>query len=238
MDRYCSGASCRHRALVEYFGQKFSATCTACDICLGETEEVEDALTVAQKIVSCVYRVRESFGVSHVVGVLRGEDTEKVRERGHDQLSTYGLLKGHTRQDVREWVYQLIAQGFLEQSSGEYPVLRMGPRSKEVLKGYAEVKLRQPAVRKRDAGPARERRASFSDDASYDRDLFEALRTWRREEAQERGVPPYIIFSDRTLRELARVRPASLFELRGVYGIGDAKLEAFGEKVVRVITAG
>ena len=243
MDRYCSGASCRHRALVEYFGQKFSASCNACDICLGETEEVEDALTVAQKIVSCVYRVRESFGVSHVVGVLRGEDTEKVRERGHDQLSTYGLLKGHTRQDVREWVYQLIAQGFLEQSSGEYPVLRMGPRSKEVLKGYAEVKLRQPAVRKRDrpsSGAARHllpaQRGEGTGD--YDRDLFEALRTWRREEAQERGVPPYIIFSDRTLRELARVRPASLYELRGVYGIGDAKLEAFGEKVVRVITAG
>jgi len=239
MDRYCSGASCRHRALVEYFGQKFSAACNACDICLGETEEVEDALTVAQKIVSCVYRVRESFGVSHVVGVLRGEDTEKVRDRGHDQLSTYGLLKGHTRQDVREWVYQLIAQGFLEQSSGEYPVLRMGPRSKEVLKGYAEVKLRQPAVRKRDrpsSGAARHLLPAGRGEGAgdYDRDLFEALRTWRREEAQERGVPPYIIFSDRTLRELARVRPSSLYELRGVYGIGDAKLEAFGEKVVRV----
>jgi len=235
MDRYCSGAACRHRALVEYFGQRFTTgPCNACDICLGETEEVADALIVAQKIVSCVVRVRESFGVAHVAGVLRGEDTEKVRERGHDQLSTYGLLKGHTRHDVREWIYQLIAQDYLAQSSGEYPVLRLGPKAREVLKGFADVKLRQPAVRKADA-PSRERRMPFNDDATYDRELFEALRVWRREEAHERGVPPYIIFSDRTLRELARVRPTSLHELRGVYGIGDAKLEAFGDAVVKVI---
>ncbi len=235
MDRYCSGANCRHRALVEYFGQRFTGDCHACDICLGETEEVEDALTVAQKIVSCVYRVRESWGVSHVVGVLRGEDTEKIRERQHDQLSTYGLLKGHTRQDVREWIYQLIAQDFLVQSDSEYPILRLGTRAREVLRGFAEVKLRQPAVRKKDAGAPRPARRPFEELGEYDRDLFESLRVWRRREAEERGVPPYVIFSDRTLRELARIRPATLYELRGIYGIGDAKLEAFGDAVVGVI---
>jgi ATP-dependent DNA helicase RecQ len=241
MDRYCSGAACRHKALVEYFGQPFdSGPCNACDICLGETEEVADALIVAQKIVSCVVRVRESFGVSHVVGVLRGEDTEKIRERQHNQLSTYALLKGHSRHDVREWVYQLIAQEFLSQTRDEYPVLRLGARSREVLKGYAEVKLRQPAIRKKDAAPAssmpRSQRSAV-DDGPYDRDLFQALRTWRREEAQERGVPPYVIFSDRTLREVARVRPTTRYELRGIYGIGDAKLEAFGDALIAVINS-
>jgi ATP-dependent DNA helicase RecQ len=241
MDRYCSGAACRHKALVEYFGQPFdSGPCNACDICLGETEEVADALIVAQKIVSCVVRVRESFGVSHVVGVLRGEDTEKIRERQHDQLSTYALLKGHSRHDVREWIYQLIAQEFLSQTRDEYPVLRLGARSREVLKGYAEVKLRQPAVRKKDAAPAssapRTQRSAV-DDGPYDRELFQALRSWRREEAQERGVPPYVIFSDRTLREVARVRPTTRYELRGIYGIGDAKLEAFGDALIGVITS-
>jgi ATP-dependent DNA helicase RecQ len=234
MDRYCSGAKCRHRALVEYFGQAFTAACNACDICLGETEEVEDALIVAQKIVSCVVRVRESFGVSHVVGVLRGEDTERIRERQHDQLSTYGLLKGHSRHDVREWVYQLIAQDYLLQTSDEYPVLRVGPRGREVLRGTADVKLRQPAVRKKDAPAARVAR-TVVEDAPYDRDLFQRLRSWRREEAEERGVPPYVIFSDKTLRELARVRPTNLLELRGVYGIGDAKLEAFGKALIEKI---
>ncbi|HYH08114.1 MAG TPA: RQC domain-containing protein [Thermoanaerobaculia bacterium] len=237
MDRYCSGAACRHRALVEYFGQAFAGeSCNACDICLGETEEVEDALVVAQKILSCVVRVRESFGVSHVVGVLRGEDTDRIRDRQHNQLSTYGLLKGCSRHDVREWVYQLIAQGFLAQTNGEYPVLCIGPRGREVLKGYAEVKLRQPAVRKKDA-PAERRAAKVPVfDGEYDRELFQALRAWRRDEAQERNVPPYVIFSDKTLRELARVRPTTLYELRGIYGIGDAKLEAFGSAVIRVVT--
>ena len=236
MDRYCSGAACRHRALVEYFGQPFAPeTCTACDICLGETEEVEDALIVAQKIVSCVVRLRETFGVSHLVGVLRGEDTERIRDRGHNQLSTYGLLKGHSRHDLREFVYQLIAQGFLTQTTDEYPVLRLGARAREVLRGYAEVKLRQPAIRKKDAGSAPAQRNRAVDDGPYDRDLFQTLRAWRREEAQERGVPPYVVFSDKTLRELARLRPTTLYELRGVYGIGDAKLEAFGSALIRLM---
>ncbi|HYO77180.1 MAG TPA: DNA helicase RecQ [Thermoanaerobaculia bacterium] len=240
IDRYCSGATCRHRGLVEYFGQAFtSGACNACDICLGETEEVEDALIVAQKIVSCVVRVRESFGVSHVVGVLRGEDTERIRERRHDQLSTYALLKGHSRHDVREWIYQLIAQGYLFQTSDEYPILRLGERAREVLRGFADVKLRQPAIRKRDAGaPAPSRaRTPVTDDGPYDRELFQTLRAWRRGEAEERGVPPYVIFSDKTLRELARVRPTTLTQLRGIYGIGDAKLEAFGSALIEVVSS-
>jgi ATP-dependent DNA helicase RecQ len=243
IDRYCSGATCRHRALVEYFGQSHAGhTCNACDICLGETESVADALIVAQKILSCVVRVRESWGVSHVVGVLRGEDTEKIRERQHDQLTTYGLLKGHTRHDIREWVYQLIAQEFLAQTEGEYPILKLGPRAREVLRGFAEVKLRQPAVHKKDPGSSssssrgRDRAAAALADGPYDRQLFETLRAWRREEASERGVPPYVIFSDRTLRELARLRPSTKYELRNIYGIGDAKLEAFGDAVIARIT--
>ncbi|HEX7152405.1 MAG TPA: DNA helicase RecQ [Thermoanaerobaculia bacterium] len=238
MDRYCSGTTCRHRALVEYFGQTYpSDTCNACDICLGETEEVPDALVVAQKIVSCVYRLREMWGVGHVIAVLRCEDTEKIRERQHDQLSTYGLLKGQPRHEVREWIYQLIAQGFLLQTDAEYPVVKLGPRSREVLKGYAEVRLRQPAVRKKDPGApsTSQGRRPVVDDGPYDRTLFDALRKWRRGEAEERGVPPYVIFSDKTLRELARVRPTTLYELRGIYGIGDAKLEAFGSALVEQI---
>jgi ATP-dependent DNA helicase RecQ len=239
IDRYCSGAICRHKALVEYFGQHHEAeACNACDLCLGETEEVPEALTVAQKIVSCVYRLRESWGIGHVIAVLRGEDTDKIRSRGHDQLSTYGLLKGQPRHDLREWIYQLIAQDYLLQTDAEYPLLQLGPRARDVLRGVAAVRLRQPAVHKKDAVAKQAAPIRFSRDENlrdYDRTLFEALRAWRRSEAQERGVPPYVIFSDRTLRELARVVPTSLGELRGVYGIGDAKFEAFGEAVVRVV---
>src|SRR5947209_1655730 len=107
MDRYARGAVCRHRALVQYFGQPYDApSCNACDLCLGDTEEVPDALVVARKILSCVARVKEGFGIGHVVAVLRGENTENVRKRGHDKLTTFGLLRGHSKADLRDWVYQ------------------------------------------------------------------------------------------------------------------------------------
>src|SRR5262249_11896225 len=103
IDRYARGAVCRHRALVQYFGQRYETqVCGACDLCLGDTEEVKDALVVAQKILSCVARVKESFGVNHVVGVLRGEKTESIRKRGHEKLSTYGLLGEHSKAEVRD----------------------------------------------------------------------------------------------------------------------------------------
>ena len=237
IDRYCSGTTCRHRALVEYFGQRYASdSCGACDLCLGETEDVPEALVVAQKIVSCVVRVNQSFGVGHVISVLRGENTDKVRERGHDRLSTYGLLKGHTRNEVRDWIFQLVAQGYLDQADDQYPVLRLTEQSRALLRGDAEIRLRQPVVgvkatKKRD----RRERLSSIETGEYDANLFEALRKWRRAEAEERGVPPYVIFGDRTLREVARVQPGTLMELREIYGIGDAKLEAFGRALVELV---
>ena len=236
IDRYCSGTACRHRALVEYFGQQYDRpSCAACDICLGETEDVPDALTVAQKILSCVYRVGQSFGIGHVISVLRGEKTEKVRERGHESLSTYGLMKDCSRNEVRDWIWQLVAQGYLEQSEGEYPVLRLTAGARSVLRGEAEVRLRQPI-----APTKKERRQRMMPLESWqgvDRSLFESLRIWRRAEAAERNVPPYVIFNDRTLREIARVRPATLVELRDVYGIGDSKLETFGRALLNLVAA-
>src|SRR5207302_6374687 len=109
MDRYARGAVCRHRTLVEYFGQAYEPeSCGACDLCLGDTEEVADPVVVAKKILSCVARVKERFGINHVVGVLRGENTENIRKWGHENLSTYGLLKEHGKADLRDWIYQLL----------------------------------------------------------------------------------------------------------------------------------
>jgi len=236
IDRYCSGTTCRHRALVEYFGQRYANdSCGACDLCLGETEDVPEALVVAQKIVSCVVRVRQSFGVGHVISVLRGESNDKVRARGHDRLSTFGLLRGHTRNEVRDWIFQLVAQGYLDQDDDMYPVLRLTERSRQLLRGEAEIRLRQPVV---GVKAKRERRPRLAfDDGAYDANLFESLRKWRRAEAEERGVPPYVIFGDRTLREVARLQPGTLTELREIYGIGDAKLEAFGAALIELVGA-
>jgi len=238
IDRYASGTACRHRALVEYFGQHYTLeSCTACDICLGETEDVPDALTVAQKILSCVYRVGQSWGIGHVISVLRGEKTDKIRERSHDSLSTYALLKGCSRNEVRDWIWQLVGQGYLEQSNGEYPILRLTPSARNVLRGEAEVRLRQPIAASKKKERSRRSMIPIESWEGVDRSLFDALRTWRRAEADERNVPPYVIFSDRTLREVARVRPSTLVELRDVYGIGDSKLEAFGRALLDVLEA-
>ena len=238
MDRYCSGAVCRHRALVQYFGQGYSSdNCGACDLCLGDTEDVPDAMVVAQKIVSCVYRVGQAFGVGHVVAVLRGEETDKIRSRRHDRLSTYGLLKGVSQNEIRDWIYQIISQGYLAQTADQYPVLRLTESSREIMRGTAGVRLRQPTIVKKEKAPRRRATTTIFDAEDYDRDLFETLRTWRRSEAEGRGVPPYVIFNDRTLRELARLRPTTLVELRDVYGVGDAKLETFGRKIIELIAA-
>jgi ATP-dependent DNA helicase RecQ len=233
IDRYCSGVVCRHRALVEYFGQRYSQpSCTACDICLGETQDVADALIVAQKILSCVVRVGQSFGVGYVVSVLRGEENERVMQRRHNELSTYGLLKDYGKNEIRDWIWQLIGQGFLEQTADEYPVLRLTDAARPLLRGEGTVRLRQPIPRKR---ASKTRAPMLPVDATVDDALFQALRRWRRAEAEHRGVPPYVIFSDRTLREVASTRPTTLLDLRAIYGIGDAKLDAFGRAVLEVV---
>jgi ATP-dependent DNA helicase RecQ len=227
MDRYARGAVCRHRALVEYFGQAYEpgACGGACDICLGDTEPVPDALIVAQKILSCVARVKESFGIGHVSSVLRGENTENVRRRSHDKLSTYGLLREHGKPAVRDFIYQLIGQGVLLQVGDEYPLLKLNAGSWEVMRGERPVRLVQLA---RKAKVERTKPEGISWEG-VDHELFEALRVLRRGLAGARGWPPYRVFGDVTLRELARVRPSSLERMRSVTGIGDAKLRDFGQ---------
>ncbi len=235
IDTYCRGAVCRHRALVGYFGQSYEpSSCAACDICLGDAEQVPDALVVAQKILSCVARVKESFGIGHVVSVLRGEHTENVRKRGHEQLSTFGLLRDCQKADVRNWIYQLLGQGALVQVGDEYPILKLNAASWEIMRGERTVRLTQPVRRQKGEKPTK----SQADTVSWegvDGGLFEACRSLRKQLADERRVPPYVIFSDATLRELARVRPSSLESMHGVYGVGMTKLHDFGNRFLQVI---
>jgi ATP-dependent DNA helicase RecQ len=235
MDRFARGAVCRHKALVEYFGQPYQApSCNACDLCLGDSEEVPDSLIVAQKILSCVARVKESFGVGHVLGVLRGKSSDNILKRGHEKLSTYGLLAEHSDNDVRDWIYQLIGQEALAQVGDEYPLLKLTSASWEVMRGERSVRLVRLVRRKKGEKPQR----SLVDADSWqgvDQDLFEVLRTLRRNLAAERQVPPYVIFSDATLRELARIRPTTPERMRLVYGVGEAKLRDFAPQFLRVI---
>ncbi|HTU21323.1 MAG TPA: DNA helicase RecQ [Gemmataceae bacterium] len=235
MDRYCRGAVCRHRALVRYFGQDHDGdNCNACDLCLGDTEGVPDALIVAQKILSCVARVKQNFGIGQVAAILRGENTDNVRKRGHDKLTTFGLLKGHSKADVRDWVYQLIGQGVLLQVGDEYPLLRLNDASWDVMRGQRQVRLVQLVRRKKGEKPEKARVETTSWEG-VDRELFEALRRLRRDLARDRQVSPFIIFTDNTLRELARMRPSTLERMRLIAGVGDKRLRDFGALFLTVI---
>jgi ATP-dependent DNA helicase RecQ len=235
MDRYARGAVCRHRALVEHFGQTYAAeTCGACDLCLGDVEEVPGALVTAQKILSCVARVKESFGIGHVVSVLRGEESENVRRRGHDKLTTFGLLKGESKADLRDWVYQLLGQKVLMQVGAEYPLLHLNEASWEVMRGQRPVRLVRLVRRKKGERPEKSAAAEVSWEG-VDAPLFDALRELRRQIAQERGEKPYMVFGDAVLRELARVRPSTPERMRHISGVGDVKLRDFADRFLPVI---
>jgi ATP-dependent DNA helicase RecQ len=238
MDRYARGAVCRHRALVEYFGQGYARpSCNACDLCLGDTEEVADALVVAQKILSCVARVQQGFGINHVLAVLRGDASDNVRRRGHDRLTTFGLLREHSVADLRDWVYQLIGQGVLVQTEGDYPLLRLNDGSWQVMRGKREVRLiRLKRLKKSE----RAERAKAAEEVSWegiDRGLFETLRKVRYDLATQEKRKPYQVFSDAVLRDLARVRPSSPERMRLISGVGDVKLNSYGDHFLPAIAA-
>jgi ATP-dependent DNA helicase RecQ len=239
MERYAQATGCRHKALVAHFGQAFeSPSCGACDRCLGELLAVDDPLVVAQKILSCVLRVRESFGAGHVVDILRGRLTDKVRDRGHAELSTFGLLLGLGQDEVHGYVEQLIEQGFLSRDGDRLPVLRVTPEGRRLLRGEVDCDLvHQTRPEPRGRAP----RSPRHDGASWegvDPELFERLRAVRLEIARERGVPPYVICHDTTRRDLARKRPRDERELLEVHGIGARKAADLGERFLAAIRGG
>ncbi|MFN7022451.1 MAG: RecQ family ATP-dependent DNA helicase [Phycisphaerales bacterium] len=249
MQNYCASARCRHRALSAYFGQDYAGAddrgrCGACDVCLDELAAVPDSATIARKILSCVYRLRQSagfgFGAGHVTEVLRGAMTAKVLQRGHQNLSTFGLLRTLDRDRLTSYINQLIDRGALAREPGEFATLALGPASAAILKDQAEVTLfdpkaaTDPAGRKGRAGTATaEHRPLSTDEAA----LFESLRALRRAIAEELGVPPFVVFADTTLEELARVRPGSIDSFADIRGVGRAKLAQFGERFVKNILA-
>ncbi|HEX3152271.1 MAG TPA: DNA helicase RecQ [Gemmataceae bacterium] len=232
INTYAKGGKCRHRVLVEHFGQKFEPeACGACDVCLGEVAWEPDSTVVAQKIISCVARVGERFGAGHVTHVLRGSNNERVGTLGHDKLSTFGLLSDQPERQVRDWITQLIGTGLLEQTTDEYPVLRLNDDSWQVLRGRREVKLTR-------AGTATASKKSRAEEVSWegvDAQLFEELRIWRRELAAKKGMPPYTIFHDGTLRDISRVRPTTLEGLHQISGVGEARLREHGQAVLDLV---
>jgi ATP-dependent DNA helicase RecQ len=241
MERYAASVGCRHRRLVSYFGEAYGKTdCGACDYCLGELEAVPEAATLARKILSAVARVGQRYGAAHVGQVLRGQLSEAVRSRGHDTLSVFGLLREVSVDDMRGYTDQLLAFGLLRQVGDPYPVLQLteagaaGLKDAASLDGLSLARQRKP---EKGSGPKKSRVEAESW-AGVDRELFDQLRAMRQRLARERGVPPYVIFHDTTLRELARLKPTSLTALRDVYGVGARKADDLGPEVLRVLHGG
>ena len=226
IERFCTGVVCRHKALVEHFDQPFESTnCQACDVCLDQLDLVSDPIVVSQKILSCVVRVKETFGADYVAQILVGSKDARILGNGHDELSTYGLLKDERKEAVRDWIEQLGSQGFLERV-GEYNTLKVTDHGWKLLKNQATVRLLKPSTKK--SAAARGSKVEATSWEGVDRELFEVLRGLRRRVAEGHGVPPFVIFADTTLRELARKRPTSLLNFRQVHGVGDKKTADFG----------
>ncbi|MDZ4773812.1 MAG: DNA helicase RecQ [Planctomycetota bacterium] len=237
---FATGARCRHKTLCEYFGQSFAcppAGCGACDVCLGEIATVADSKIVAQKILSCVVRCEQRYGAQHVTDVLRGANTAKLRQTGHDRLSTFGLLSQHTNQEVRTWIDQLVGLGHLRVADGDYPTLFLSKSGVDVMRGDMQVTLYSPTPPKsksRERASAREPLA-LEGDVQPDPVLFERLRDLRRSIAKERNIPPYLVFNDKTLALMAAQRPVTDEGFRGIKGVGDKKAVDLGPAFLEAI---
>ncbi len=231
MVAYAEAQLCRRRVLLGYFGEQLEADCGNCDICL-DPPELYDATEDARKALSCVYRVGQRFGAGHVIDVLRGAQNQRIRQLGHDRLSTYGIGRDQGQDAWGSLLRQLIHLGYLEQDVGNYSILKLTAAARPLLRGEEVLRLARPRIRV--AGgkkPARKGAVDFQADP----ELFEALRVLRKGLAERDGVPPFVVFSDATLAEMASSRPADESALLEVNGVGRRKLERYGAAFLEII---
>ncbi len=235
---YCELSTCRRQALLSYFGETLGQPCGNCDNCL-EPVETWDATEAARKALSCVYRTGQRFGVQYVIDVLLGKMNERIQRFGHERLSTFGIGSDVDRREWRSVFRQLVSRGLLRVDLEGYGSLLLTPESRPVLRGEAEVRLRRDArlaprrrVRARGAAASRARPLPGESEA-----LWEALRERRRELAASQGVPPYVIFHDASLKEMAEHRPRTLEEFATIPGVGEKKLNRYGRVFVELIRA-
>ncbi len=232
MAALAESVSCRRRVLLNYFGERLEQDCGNCDICLDPPERFDASVDV-QKALSCVYRVGQRFGVKHVVDVLRGADNERIRSLGHHKLSTYGMGSDKGETEWTSILRQLIHHGYLIQDIANYSVLNLTEAARPLLRGEQTIQLAKPRIREQIKKKITKTPAS---QGPYDEALFEELRALRKRLADAQGVPPYIVFGDATLIQMARDKPMSEGDLLGVIGVGQHKLEKYGKDFLDAIT--
>ncbi len=236
MFRYCTGVSCRHKTIVTYFGQQYpDKPCGACDVCLNRFDSVEGAGEIAKAILDAVQEIGAFAGPTYTATVLSGSREDRVVAKGHDRLQCFGQLAGRDIRTLRDWIAQLAGQGYLEMT-GEYNLLSVTSKGLDLGRYGDTPQLARPAtkapVRKAAAGA---RAAAAVPEGPYDQGLFEALRQLRREKADELGAPPFVVFSDAALRDMARRRPRTKAEFLEVHGVGKAKCQALGDEFLAAI---
>jgi len=233
---YAESTECRRAIQLRYFDETFTPPCGACDNCC-EPRDVQDWTVQAQQLLSCVARLaqrRERFGAAHVIEILRGSRSERVLSRNHDRLSVHGIGKNHSLDEWRALVRTLLHQGLVAETQDGYPTLSLNAESWQVLKGQRTVHVAR--VARSGASARRDRpRATGASLGNEDGTLFEVLRALRKRLADEHGLPPYVIFHDATLRDMAEQRPATLDQFARIRGIGEAKLSRYGERFIDAI---
>ena len=228
---YCESVRCRRQTLLAYFGEERLQRCGNCDNCM-EPPQTWDATLAAQKALSCVYRTGQRFGVGHLTDVLLGRETERTKDLGHTQLSTFGV---GADLDERQWkgvFRQLVAGGYLDVEPGSYSSLRLSESARPLLRGEISIALRHERERKRAPKTRFAVSAHPADDG-----LFEQLRDLRSKLAREQNVPAYVIFPDATLRAIASERPQNLAQFGRIHGVGATKLDRYGEAFLALVTA-
>ena len=233
---WCEITRCRRIPLLAYFGDELKEECGNCDNCL-KPPVTRDGTEDAQKLLSAVYRTGQMFGAAYVVDVLLGKDTDRVRKNGHGELSVFGIGVDREAKAWRSAIRQLVVQGFLRVDAARFGALVLTKESREVLRGEQDVRLREDPVVVR----SRKTKRSASRDADIeivDIVLWEALRECRQQLAAEHNVPPYVVFHDSTLRQMVNERPTDPEALLEISGVGQAKLEKYGETFLGVIRQG
>ena len=234
---YCQAAVCRHRSLVEYFGQTYGTEpCGACDVCAGEVTTEDGSAELASQILACVVEMGEQFGADYVADVLRGAETARIARSRHNRLEAYGRLRHVPKTTVRGWLAQLEAQGCLAREGDEYPTLAVTAQGRRILQGDEVVALTKTVARPpRTPRTVRPAVPFGPGGGTGDDELFETLRALRRTMAEERGIPPYLIFSDASLREMARERPTTKDAFLQIKGVGLRKLQELGPRFLACI---
>ena len=230
--RFASHNVCRRKQLLAFFGEVYSAdNCGACDICTGEVKRI-DVTIDAQILMSAMARTNERFGINHVIDVVMGADTKRVRELGHHAIKTFGAGRHKDKNHWRFIIDELLAQELVRQDGDRYPVLKLTPGGSGVLTGKEQV-----FGLKRAESKTVERRGKTAESGRFDAPLFERLRAVRKRLAEANHVPPYVIFSDKTLHEMCRCYPGTSAEMRRIAGVGDVKLERYGADFLNEIRA-